>query len=119
MMVFFNDPVAFRRQERDPDGLAMRDRVADLAVGWQAGYGSTWVWIRRVFATIGAIGFEGRWDYGAIGSVPNPPSGCAARRDRARCSPPSAWWRRSRPRRDGGRGRPHPEETRPSRRWRS
>ena len=27
--------------------------------------------IAKGFATIGAIGFEGRWDYGAIGSVTN------------------------------------------------
>ena len=26
---------------------------------------------RRGYATIGAIGFEGRWDYGAIGTVTN------------------------------------------------
>ena len=32
----------------------------DLGVGIAQGY-----------ATIGAIGFEGRWDYGAIGSVTN------------------------------------------------
>jgi len=29
------------------------------------------VGIAQGFATVGAIGFEGRWEYGAIGSVPN------------------------------------------------
>src|SRR2546421_5957418 len=31
----------------------------------------TSVGIAQGYATIGAIGFEGRWEYGAIGSVPN------------------------------------------------
>jgi adenylate cyclase len=29
------------------------------------------VGIAQGYTTIGAIGFEGRWEYGAIGSVPN------------------------------------------------
>src|SRR5262249_56125192 len=36
--------------------------------GWGRGGG---VGIARGYATIGAIGFEGRWDYGAIGTVTN------------------------------------------------
>jgi class 3 adenylate cyclase len=53
--------------------VAMRDRVAELAVawrkrGWDLGLG---VGIAQGYATIGAIGFEGRWDYGAIGTVTN------------------------------------------------
>lgn len=53
--------------------LAMRDAVARLADGWRKrgwdlGLG---VGIAQGYATIGAIGFEGRWDYGAIGTVTN------------------------------------------------
>ena len=75
MMVFFNDPVPV------PDGparavrmaLAMRERVRVLSAdwhrrGWDLGHG---VGIAQGYATIGAIGFEGRWDYGAIGTVTN------------------------------------------------
>jgi len=75
LMVFFNDPVLVP----DPAvravrmALAMRDRVGELAAGWRrqghdlgAGIG-----IAQGFATLGAIGFEGRMDYGAIGTVTN------------------------------------------------
>jgi class 3 adenylate cyclase/CheY-like chemotaxis protein len=75
MMVFFNDPVPV------PDhaaravrmALTMRDRVAELALGWRKrGYElDVGVGIAQGYATIGAIGFEGRWDYGAIGTVTN------------------------------------------------
>ena len=37
-------------------------------LGYELGFG---VGIAQGYATIGAIGFEGRWEYGAIGSVPN------------------------------------------------
>src|SRR5262249_25449814 len=75
MMVFFNDPVlvpdAPARAARM--ALAMQARVAELAVAWRGrghelGMG---IGIAQGYATIGAIGFEGRWDYGAIGSVTN------------------------------------------------
>jgi adenylate cyclase len=51
----------------------MRDRVVDLAAGWRKrGYElDVGLGLAKGFATIGAIGFEGRWDYGAIGSVTN------------------------------------------------
>ena len=75
LMIFFNDPV----QVDDPAeravrmALAMRDRVATLIGRWRKrghdlGLG---VGIAQGYATIGAIGFEGRWDYGAIGNVTN------------------------------------------------
>ena len=75
MMVFFNDPVPVS----DPAerairmALAMRDRVGELTIKWQKrGYDLTLgVGIAQGYATIGAIGFEGRWDYGAIGTVTN------------------------------------------------
>ena len=75
MMVFFNDPV----QVPDPAvratrmAIAMRDRVAALAAGWQRrGHDlAVGIGIAQGYATLGAIGFEGRLDYGAIGTVTN------------------------------------------------
>jgi len=75
MMIFFNDPVpvpdAAERAIRM--ALAMRDRVHHLARGWRKrGHDlALGVGIAQGYATIGAIGFEGRWDYGAIGTVTN------------------------------------------------
>ena len=53
--------------------VAIRDAVQDLSKVWrrrghQLGVG---IGIAQGYATIGAIGFEGRWDYGAIGTVTN------------------------------------------------
>jgi class 3 adenylate cyclase/CheY-like chemotaxis protein len=75
MMVFFNDPVPVP----DPGeravrmALAMRERVAELEAAWgKRGYDlGLGVGLAQGYATIGAIGFEGRWDYGAIGTVTN------------------------------------------------
>jgi class 3 adenylate cyclase len=75
MMIFFNDPLpvenAAERSVRM--ALAMRERVKELTVKWRRlGYDLDFgVGISQGFATVGAIGFEGRWEYGAIGSVPN------------------------------------------------
>ena len=53
--------------------LAMRERVKELTLKWRKlGYELDFgVGIAQGYATIGAIGFEGRWDYGAIGTVTN------------------------------------------------
>jgi class 3 adenylate cyclase len=75
MMIFFNDPVTVP----DPSerairmALEMRERVHHLVMVWQKrGYElALGVGIAQGYATIGAIGFEGRWDYGAIGTVTN------------------------------------------------
>jgi class 3 adenylate cyclase len=53
--------------------VARRDVVIGLTTrwrkrGWDLGLG---VGVAQGYATIGAIGFEGRWDYGAIGNVTN------------------------------------------------
>lgn len=75
MMVFFNDPLPCD----DPAGhavrmaIAMRERAGELAAGWrkrghQLGFG---MGIAMGYATLGRIGFEGRFDYGAIGTVTN------------------------------------------------
>jgi class 3 adenylate cyclase len=75
MMIFFNDPVlvANPAERAVRMALAMRDRVAELIVKWRRrGFDLDFgVGIAQGYATIGAIGFEGRWDYGAIGIVTN------------------------------------------------
>lgn len=75
MMVFFNDPVPVP----DPAArairmaVAMRDRVRPLRAAWlkQGHELDVGIGIAQGYATIGGIGFEGRWDYGAIGTVTN------------------------------------------------
>ena len=75
LMVIFNDPLdcpdAPERAVRM--ALAMRARVAELAEGWsRRGYALDFgVGIAQGHATLGRIGFEGRSDYTAIGSVTN------------------------------------------------
>jgi class 3 adenylate cyclase/CheY-like chemotaxis protein len=75
MMIFFNDPVPVPNPAERAIRMAldMRERMADLSVTWRKrGYDlSIGVGIATGYATIGAIGFEGRWDYGAIGTVTN------------------------------------------------
>lgn len=74
-MVFFNDPVPCP----DPAdravrmALAMRGRAEGLAEGW-ARRGTELalsIGIAQGYATLGRIGFEGRFDYAAIGTVTN------------------------------------------------
>jgi adenylate cyclase len=75
MMVFFNDPVPVP----DPAAravhmaLEMREELVELASRWrERGFDLDFgAGIAQGYATIGAIGFEGRWDYGAIGTVTN------------------------------------------------
>jgi class 3 adenylate cyclase len=75
MMIFFNDPVivpdAVERALKMAVG--MRQALEELAARWrQRGYDlHMGVGIAQGYATIGAIGFEGRLDYGAIGTVTN------------------------------------------------
>jgi adenylate cyclase len=75
LMVFFNDPVPCP----DPAAravrmaVAMRHRVGELTDTWrkrghQLDFG---VGIAQGYATLGKIGFEGRFDYAAIGTVTN------------------------------------------------
>ena len=75
MMIFFNDPVVVP----DPGerairmAMAMREQVSELSKGWRKrGHDlSLGIGIAKGYATIGAIGFEGRLDYGAVGTVTN------------------------------------------------
>ncbi|MGH8057285.1 MAG: adenylate/guanylate cyclase domain-containing protein, partial [Candidatus Entotheonellia bacterium] len=53
--------------------VAMRERLGEMAETWrkrghQLDFG---VGIAQGYATLGKIGFEGRFDYGAIGTVTN------------------------------------------------
>jgi DNA-binding response OmpR family regulator len=75
MMVFFNDPVPVDNPAERAVRMAleMRERAAGLTARWtRQGYElALGIGIAQGYATIGAIGFEGRWDYGAIGTVTN------------------------------------------------
>jgi adenylate cyclase len=75
LMVFFNDPIpcddAPLRSLRM--AVAMRTRVRELSEAWalrghDLGFS---LGIAQGYATLGRIGFEGRFDYAAIGSVTN------------------------------------------------
>jgi class 3 adenylate cyclase len=75
LMVFFNDPPPCPDAPERAVRMAidMRDRVDDLAASWKRqghdlGFG---VGIAQGYATLGRVGFEGRWDYAAIGTVTN------------------------------------------------
>lgn len=75
LMIFFNDPIAL------PDApataarmtLQLRARFADLRGGWsKRGYAlDLGMGMALGYATLGTIGFEGRRDYAAIGTVTN------------------------------------------------
>jgi class 3 adenylate cyclase/CheY-like chemotaxis protein len=75
LMVWFNDPVPCDNPSARAVATAveMRKRIADLRVAWQRrGHDLDFsVGIALGYATIGRIGFEGRYDYGAVGSVLN------------------------------------------------
>lgn len=75
MMIFFNDPVPVAEPTRRAAlmALAMRDAAEALREQWRTrgfelGLG---IGIAEGYATVGAIGFEERIDYAAIGSVTN------------------------------------------------
>jgi class 3 adenylate cyclase len=75
MMIFFNDPVLVTNPEERAILMAeaMRSRIRDLGAEWRRrGYDlDLSIGIAKGYATIGAIGFEGRQDYAAIGRVTN------------------------------------------------
>jgi len=75
LMVFFNDPVPceYPAAQAVKMAVGMRERLGELITGWrkrghQLGFG---VGIDQGYATLGQIGFEGRFDYAAIGTVTN------------------------------------------------
>jgi len=64
--------------------VALRDRLGELAGEWRKrghdlGFA---VGVASGYATLGEIGFEGRYDYGVIGSVVNLASRLCDRADR-------------------------------------
>lgn len=75
IMVFFNDPLAVDDHELQAIRLAIaaQERFEELARVWrkrgtELGLG---IGIEAGYATLGRIGFEGRYDYGALGPVVN------------------------------------------------
>jgi class 3 adenylate cyclase/DNA-binding CsgD family transcriptional regulator/HAMP domain-containing protein len=82
LVVFFNDPVPCP----DPAArairmaLAMRERANKQTASWrQRGHSLAFVGgVAMGYATLGTIGFEGRLDYAAIGTVTNQASALCA-----------------------------------------
>jgi class 3 adenylate cyclase len=75
VMVVFNDPVPVEKPALQAVlmALEMRDVIGALTEKWRRlghdiGFG---IGIAHGFATLGTIGFEGRFDYAAIGTVSN------------------------------------------------
>jgi class 3 adenylate cyclase len=75
IMVLFNDPLPCPDPSRRAVEMAieMRDQVGAVAAKWrkrghELGFG---IGIAHGYATLGRIGFEGRFDYGAVGPVVN------------------------------------------------
>ncbi len=75
VMVVFNDPVPVEKPALQAVlmALEMRDLIGALTEKWRRlghdiGFG---IGIAHGFATLGTIGFEGRFDYAAIGTVSN------------------------------------------------
>ena len=75
VMVVFNDPLPVEQHELKAVqmGLALRAAMQSLSASWRKrghdlGFG---IGLAQGFATIGSIGFEGRRDYGTIGTVCN------------------------------------------------
>ena len=75
VMVFFNDPIQYddAAERAVRMALEIQEAVKDLAAQWlRKGHDLTLgIGIAQNFATLGRIGFEGRFDYAAIGSVTN------------------------------------------------
>ena len=75
VMVIFNDPVLVENPALQAVLMALevRDAIGALTATWsrlghEIGFG---IGIAHGFATLGTIGFEGRFDYAAIGTVSN------------------------------------------------
>jgi class 3 adenylate cyclase len=75
MMIFFNDPIKLDNPAENAVrmALAMQEQFVPLRAAWKRrgidldlGIG-----IAQGFATLGAVGFEERWEYACIGGVSN------------------------------------------------
>jgi class 3 adenylate cyclase/CheY-like chemotaxis protein len=75
VMLFFNDPLPVddAPQRAVRLAVALRTRIQEQAQGWRRlGYDlALGVGVAQGYATMGRIGFEGRFDYAAIGTVTN------------------------------------------------
>jgi class 3 adenylate cyclase/AmiR/NasT family two-component response regulator len=75
ILIFFNDPFPIPQPAKRAASmaLAMQVRFLPMRTRWlKLGYDlSLGIGIAQGFATLGAFGFEGRWDYSAIGGVVN------------------------------------------------
>ena len=75
MTILFNDPLPVPNpaERAVRMALAVREGIGRMAENWaKRGYElSLGIGIAQGYATIGAVGFEGRWDYSAIGTVTN------------------------------------------------
>jgi class 3 adenylate cyclase len=74
-MIFFNDPtpVVDHPKAAVRTALTMHEHFAELSAGWRRrGYDlGLGIGISVGFATLGRIGFEGRYDYAGVGAVTN------------------------------------------------
>ena len=75
VMVIFNDPIPLENPSLNAVQMALEMRAAIAALvetwrrlGHEIGFG---IGIAHGYATLGTIGFEGRFDYAAIGTVSN------------------------------------------------
>lgn len=75
MMIFFNDPIPLPNPAENAIrmAVAMRERFLPLRNGWaRRGYDlGLGIGIAQGYATLGAVGFEDRWEYACIGAVTN------------------------------------------------
>ena len=75
LMIFFNDPIQLANPPENAIrmALAMQQQFVPLRAAWRKrGYDlDLGIGFAQGYATLGAIGFEGRWDYACIGSVSN------------------------------------------------
>ena len=89
-MVIFNDPVPVENPALQAVLMALevRDAIGALTATWsrlghEIGFG---IGIAHGFATLGTIGFEGRFDYAAIGRCRMSPLDCATKPSRDKSS---------------------------------
>ena len=75
IMIFFNDPLPVERaaEKSVRMALSLQKAFTPISAAWaklghEVGLG---IGIAQGEATLGVIGFENRWEYAAIGSVPN------------------------------------------------
>ena len=75
ILIFFNDPLPILEpaQRAARMALTMLDAFVPLRERWTArGYAlDIGIGLAQGYATLGAFGYEGRWDYSAIGAVVN------------------------------------------------